>query len=172
MKFCKPFTRVTMVTFATVAGALLAACGGGGGDEAVAAPASSVIDKYVGVWVYTCELESAVPGGERSNRGTITATKVSSNSMDLAPVEQVFQSVDCSGAFTTTVYTTVRLTDTGIRQVAGEAVDSFLATGVGGSGRTISLIKDGKLYGDDEASPQDADGYHTAIDFTSWAVKQ
>ncbi len=40
------------------------------------------------------------------------------------------------------------------------------------STRTISLLKDGKLFDDDLASPLESDGYHTAIDFTEWAVRE
>lgn len=130
-----------------------------------------MVDQYLGTWSYLCELVSSVPGSEQSSRRVMTVTKVSSVSMNVAPIVLSFSSVNCSGPSTATVYSTALLTFTGTRVVGGEVVNTLTATGAGGSAKGLSLLKDGKLYGDDLASPLDSDGYHTAIDFTDWATK-
>ncbi|MGE0097846.1 MAG: hypothetical protein AB7S86_05805 [Hydrogenophaga sp.] len=154
---------------ALVACALLTACGGGGGDESLA-PSAAVIDKYLGEWSYPCETVSSVPGSERSTRRAMTVTKLSSISFDVALVELSFSSLDCSGGSMARVFGTARMSHTGTRVVGVEVVDTLVATGPSGSVKLLSLLKDGKLYGDDLSSPLDGDGYHTAIDFTDWAT--
>jgi hypothetical protein len=157
-------------TVAVLASICLAACGGGGSDETSAIPVT-VVDQYLGTWSYPCEVVSAAPGSEQSIRRSMTVTKVSSVSINVAPAELTFSTVDCTGPSTATLYSTALLTHTGTKVVGGEVVQTFLATGAGGSVKLFSLLKDGKLYGEDLASPLDGDGYHTAIDFTEWAVR-
>ena len=158
--------------------ALLSACGGGG-DNGPTAGAERAVDKYLGTWKSNCQLEFAVgsnpfyPNG-LSETDEVTLVAVSANAFKVAAAtEKTYPSADCTGTPATnnnpgdSTFTVV-----GQATIGTEAADKIRTTSpTKAEDLGLILLKDGKLYFDDDTSPADDQGYPTAFDWTIWFEK-
>jgi hypothetical protein len=169
--FYKVNMKFSKVVFLTVATATLVACGGGGGSSSPAATAD-VVDKYVGTWV------ACVASGASSIKETNIEVKANTTTLSYTFIQESFSNTTCSGVANAGTYTeTGTINFVGTKTVGADTVDKVVGTIItpaasASTAKSISLVSGNTLRIGTDSSPDDAEGFPTALDTVYVYIKQ
>lgn len=159
----------TANTSGTGSGTTTTGSGGGTGSSGSGSTTTAaVVDKYVGSWLSTCNVQTSA-----STRELLTLAKTSDTTVSFTSVRTTYATLDCSGTGTVTKNETGAGTWVGTKTIGTQTVDEVttLQTGSTTVQKQVLVIgSDGKLYmgiqAGDPGAVIDANGYPSTLQAT------